>query len=74
MRHGGTEPAFGAAFSRLVLDQNGTLAKTKVPACVIIMHCFCSCYGLAGATDATSTLAFVVPIKPVRLSRTPSRK
>jgi uncharacterized membrane protein YtjA (UPF0391 family) len=39
-----------------------------------LVHCFCGYYGLAAAAAATATLAFVVPIKPVLLSRTPSRK
>ena len=58
--------------SQKILEENGRLQMKEA----VWRHPMSSGYGFAGAgaAEATATLALVVPIKPVRLSRTPRRK
>jgi len=66
--------AFAAVETGLGANANAREQKPKFCRRHSIVHCFRSSYGFAGAAEATATLALVVPIKPVRLSRTPRRR
>ena len=68
------EPHLALIEAGLLPDQLRLRRKLKFSPASSIVHCFCSSYGLAGIAEATTTLALVVPIKPVRVSRTPRRR